>query len=693
MYRKEQVRMKQKKNWLAFVLITFVSLGIIALICHASITRPAIFICRLEIFLLLYLFLILHCFFDVRKMYDWIHKHRLIIGIALFVFCVANCFNGSSLGMFNEYIQPGEGTDLISPILGRARAIRSDEWMVNVPRLMSAGYSEYGPLNDLVRATTSSNLVASGGLQLDYAALRDPSSWGYYLFGSEYGLSFQWSYRLIVGFLLWYELFIILTKGKRILSVFGASLIWFSTFNLWWSIVTQLITGPAIVVLFYYYIKQHNRTKRLLIGSALAIAGADYVCALYPAWQVPMGFIILSMMIWILIENDEWRHYQVKDWVVFSVNIFFMVSIIARFIWIDMEYITGISETVYPGARVEYGGMSVQKLLGYLYVMLAFIMTQANPCEMSCIAVVFPLGILLDVYVLYKQKGKNTLLICLSVPMLLLLLFCTTGLPPIIAKLFLMTYSTALRAVDYLGIVLAIIMIVAIGEIHDGLKVNVPLAVAFSCTTIIPSLLYCLSLDDRTIVRIALIVLACIMICTIVLVLVEYRKLQYSGQIFASVALISTGMLVNPIMVGTDAISSKPAFEEIQKLVDKNSGARWVGLNSIVLPQFVLACGAPTVNSINYIPNYEMWEILDPNKKYEEVWNRYAHMVVSLSDDGESHYELLGLDSIQLRLNRQDFLSIDIDFVVTQNQISGEWTEILESVYEESGIWIYKVIL
>ena len=236
-------------------------------------------------------------------------------------------------------------------------------------------------------------------------------------------------------------------------------------------------------------------------------------------------------------------------------------------------------------------------------------------------------------------------------------------------------------------------MIVAIGEIHDGLKLNVPLAVTFSCATIIPSLLYCLSIDDRTIVRIALIVLACVMICTIVLVLVEYRKLQYSGQIFASVALISTGMLVNPIMVGTDAISSKPAFEEIQILVDKNSGARWVGLNSIVLPQFVLACGAPTVNSINYIPNYEMWEILDPNKEYEEVWNRYAHMVISLSDDGESHYELLGLDSIQLRLNRQDFLSIDIDFVVTQNQISGEWTEILEPVYEESGIWIYKVIL
>lgn len=684
--------MKKKKNWVSFAGLTLVSLGILAILVHSSITRPAVFIRRLEIFVLLYVFGALHCFIDIRKMYDWIHRNRLLIGLCLFAFCVLNCFNGSSLGMFNEYIQPGNGSDLISPILGRVRAIRSDEWMVNVPRLMSAGYSNYGPINELVRATTSSNLVASGGLQLDYAALRDPSSWGYYLFGSDYGLSFQWSFRLIAGFLLWYELFHILTKGKRILSLFGTCLIWFSTFNLWWSIVTQLIAGPAIVVLFYYFVKENNRPKRLIIGMALAIAGADYACALYPAWQVPMGFIILSMMVWILIENDEWKHYQAADWIIFGIDVLFMFSIIARFIWIDMEYITGISETVYPGARVEYGGMSVQKLLGYLYVMFAFIMPQANPCEMSCIAVAFPLGLLLDGYVLYKQRGKNTLLLCLSVPMMLLLLFCTVGLPPLVAKLFMMTYSTALRAVDYLGVVLAIIMIVCISEIRDGTKVKLPLAFAFATVTIVPSLLYCLPMDDRWIVRIAVISLAVLLTVIITMILAEYHRINHAGQVCASVCLISTGMLVNPIMVGTDAIYSKPAAKEIQALVENNPGTRWVGLNSIVLPQFVLACGAPTVNSINYIPNYDMWEILDPGKEYEEVWNRYAHMVISLSDDNESHYDLLGPDSIQLKLNRDDFLSLNIDFVVTQSTISEDWLDILSPVYEEAGIWIYQMI-
>ena len=397
-------------------------------------------------------------------------------------------------------------------------------------------------------------------------------------------------------------------------------------------------------------------------------------------------------MVWILIENDEWRHYRTIDWVIFVIDVLFMLSIIARFIWIDMEYITGISETVYPGARVEYGGMSVHKLLGYLYVMFAFIMAQANPCEMSCIAVVFPLGILLLAYVMIRKKGRNTLLLCLSVPMIVLLLYCTVGLPPILAKVILMTYSTAVRAVDYLGVVLAIITIVCLGEIQDGLKVNTYLAILFAFITIIPSVLYCLPMGERLIVKFAMLVLAVLLILLITVVLTDRKRINQTGQVFASVGLISTGMLVNPIMVGTDAILSKPAAEVIQFITQENKGGKWMALNSIVLPQYALACGAPTINSINYIPNYDMWEILDPEREYEEIWNRYAHMVIAFSDDDQSHYELLGPDSMQMRLNREDFLSLDLSYVITQNEITDGWKDILFEKYNESGIWIYEVV-
>ena len=87
-----------------------------------------------------------------------------------------------------------------------------------------------------------------------------------------------------------------------------------------------------------------------------------------------------------------------------------------------------------------------------------------------------------------------------------------------------------------------------------------------------------------------------------------------------------------------------------------------------------------------------MWEILDPEREYEEIWNRYAHMVIAFSDDDQSHYELLGPDSMQMRLNREDFLSLDVSYVITQNEITDGWKDILFEKYNESGIWIYEVV-
>lgn len=684
--------MAKKKNISIFLIITTLFIGLSVIVWNHTILRPNLLFKRMELVILFYLFCSLHCFLDIKKMYEWLHKYRYVIFIALFAFSVLNCFNGSSLGMFDNYFQTGKGSDFVSPVLGKARAIRSDEWMVNVPRLISAAYSNYGQYNSLVRATTSTNLVASGGLMLDYAALRDPSSWGYYLFGSSFGLSYQWSYRFIFGFAIWYELFLILTNNKKLLSLFGTALVWFSTFNLWWSIVTQLITGPAIVVLFYYFLKEDNKVKRLIIGSGLAIAGSDFACNLYPAWQVPMGYIVLSMMVWELIENQKWKKYDWKDWVVFGIDVLFMLSIIARFIIVDMEYIDGISKTIYPGARVEYGGFSLTKLLGYLYVTLAFIVPQTNPCEMSCIAIVFPLGLLLDLYVLHKSKYKNKLLICLSFPMLLLLAYCSVGLPPILAKVTLMTYSTPERAVDYLGVVLAIIMIVSLCELEKIGKFKLFHAFVLSLITIIPSFLYCYKLDDHMIVKIVMFIETIIMIIILTNIIGDTKfPNKNMGKVLATMCLITTGILVNPIMVGTDAIFSKPAAKEIIKIVKEDKGARWVGLNSIVAPQYLLACGATTINSINYIPNYELWKKLDPENKYEKIWNRYAHMVIELGTEESSSYDLLSPDSIKLTLSKSDFEKLNVSYVMTQNEIPDSWTDLLSQIYKEDGVWIYKM--
>lgn len=675
------------------VILSIIFFGILGVLIFASQRSLRVKIVRVELCLIVYAFLLANCLCDREKLYSFLFKKRWFIYGLLVLFFVINKINFSSVACFDGSIQPGEGSDLIYPIFGYARGIRSDEWLVSIPRMMTAEYTNYGVLNNIPRAVTTSNMSASG-LQLDYASLCKPIGYLYYLLGSEYGLAFNWSYKLIMGFAFCFELFLILTKESKLVSFFGAILLWFSPFNMWWSMSLLLMAGCAIIVLFYYFIIQKNSLHRLGIGVLLAIAGADFVTDLYPAWQVPMGFIILSLMAWVLITNDNWKHFTKIDWLVFVVDVIFMISIIGRYLYIDMDYIESVQKTIYPGSRVEYGGMAIPKLLGYFTSELSIFGGVSNPCEIGTIYGAFPLGLILMVYVQIREKGKNTLLWCLSVPTLMLLTYCTIGLPPLVCKLVLLTNSTSARATDFLGVLAAIGLIVSLAEMKKQ-KILLPFwggcLISVFCSFI--ACRYSLQLIEDGRFRYPVIVLAVITAIGIAIIISNVKKERISKWIMVTsgTLLLGASLCIHPFMIGLDVINSKPVAKEIKEILSEDPNSKWIAVGGIVTPNYLIACGAPTVNSVNYVPNYEMWSLLDPDKKYEEVWNRYAHMAVSLSDDGNSNYLLNSPDCMTMVLNKEDFDKLNIDYVFTQYSLQGEWAEYFTEIYNEAGCWIYKV--
>ena len=689
--------MKKKKeyNWLLFGILTIIAIFTSLYVLKCLPGGKKMFFRRCEIIFLLYAFFCLHCFFEVNSIYETMHKYRWIIYFALLVFFVANCLNLSSLGMFDVYIQNGKGSEFINPLFGRSRAIRSDEWMVNVPRVLSGTYFNYSGINDVVNATRYNSLVATGSIIRDYAILADPSKWGYLLFGAEYGLSFFWGYKLIYGFAFWYELFLILTKNKRLLSIFGTSLVWFSTFNMWWSIVNQLISGAAILVLFFYFLKSKNSYIRLLIGMALAIAGADYCMNLYPAWQVPMGYIILSIMIWMIITEKPWKTFCKKDWLFFAVDVAFMLSIILRYLQVDATYMEAIQKTVYPGSRVSYGGNSIKKLLGYFYVLFASLWDIDNPCEIGCFPVGFPLAYILMADVLFKEKKKNNLLFFLFVPLVILTCYCTFELPKIIAKVLLLTYSIPARAVDYLGLLLVIILIVCLSEVYENkVEINLLESTIIVLISVCPAIAYSVSYTSQKREIVAIIFVGILAIISLISILSKVDKKYFNFKIstvFVSVCLTLNAMLVNPIMVGVDVILSKPAAKKVQEIAKKDHNGKWIALDSLASSNFLIACGAPTINSTNFIPNFGLWKKLDPDNKYEEVWNRYAHMAVSLSQTDESEFLVRAGDFIACVLSEEDLKKTGVKYLFSQSEIMGSWEDMVTEIYHEDNVYIYQI--
>ena len=648
-----------------------------------------VFAKRLILLLILYVFFMLHVFLNIRSMYRQIYKYRWLIAFMIFVFCVLNKFNGSSLAQYDLYIQQGFGSEFVQPLFGQSRYIRSDEWLVSVPRIMSAEYTNYGLYNDIVMGTTHTNMSASG-LYLSYSALAKPSDWGYYLFGSEYGLSYVWCFHIIFGFMFSYEFCYILAKKNKMVGLFGACLIWFSMFNMEWSIVTWIFAGQAALVMFYYFLSQEKLWKRALLGIGTALFAAEFIVNLYPAWQVPAGYIYLGILIWMFFSQKErWNKYKLKDWALAAACVIFMVSVVAAFVYNDLDYIREISNTVYPAGRVDYGGFKLDKLFGYLSSTLSPFLTYTNASEMACFFTLFPVPMILFFYVMVKKKGKSLLMWCLTVPTVFLTLYCTFELPHKLVELTLMTNSTSGRTVDIVGYANVLMLVVARSEYEDLKQMKWYVAAPITIASVAVSVYYAQGMDVKaTIVYTIALAVFAMVVGTLLLARVK-PVMKNAAMAGMAVVVFVTGMSFNPVQVGLDAITTKPVAAEIQKLMEEDPDAKWIGVNSNILGDYLVALGAKAINSTNYVPNMDLWHYFDPNETMAEIYNRYAHLTIETLD-GDSSISLMQTDWIHLKLNYAQLEDLGIEYLFSTEELESDRVE-LEEVYGEMNAYIYKV--
>ena len=154
-----------------------------------------------------------------------------------------------------------------------------------------------------------------------------------------------------------------------------------------------------------------------------------------------------------------------------------------------------------------------------------------------------------------------------------------------------------------------------------------------------------------------------------------------------------TGVYIRPITKGTYAVDSKPLAKEIQSIVKTDKKSKWIAYGGgIVLSGFSVACGAPTINSVNTYPNMELWKKLDPSGQYNEVYNRYAHIDIDFTDSDTS-MELLQADCMRIHLSYKDLVKTDVKYIVALVTLtSGNEYVDFEQLYSEDGSYIYKVI-
>jgi len=677
------------------------------------------------------LFVLFHFIAKIPDFYNFMFKYRYVLAVTVFFVLVIGQIHFSSVAMFDYHIQPGYGSEFIAPIFGSANPIRSDEWAVSTPIQLAAQFDPepFGRYNYITRGTATENMHY--GLTFNLASLAFPFS-VFHLFGAEYGISARWVGLLIMTFMISLEFSYIITKKNRLLALVGACLITFSPFFQWWSYVLFIPAGLGVLVCFYYFINAETKVRKILLALGAAVFLSMFIVNLYPPWQVPASYLYLGLAVWIIVDNWE-RIKQLKklDYVIIALTAILVTGVVGVFLYESREYLAGITNTVYPGARIETGGgvafadftnrMMNAGLLAPMSVRNSFLYT--NISEFGGFYTLFPIPILFASFLMIKEKRVDLLSLILIIVSVFIGTYIIVGWPQVLARIFLMSFSTSIRVLDILLFVQIFLFLRIMSwkanhnEISENNENAKPQSTKPQNTKCKPQNInykaQILTISGAIAVSACLTFIAHFLSRTtfyypipawyFVISFVGFSVVLYSifdfqrnKKIFMSACIylicfsLFTFITVHPIMRGLDVIYSKPLSEKISELA-VNPDEKWISLDHVLYgPPFLVASGASTINSTNFYPNLDLWHELDPERNYENIYNRYAHVSVELTSDNTS-FVLYHADHMLLRLSYSDLYTAGVRFIHTREPLQDNETVRFVLLYDEGGSRIYAV--
>lgn len=642
--------------------------------------------------------------YGINKLADLSYRYRFIIAGLIFGTLVFGEIHGSSLLYWHNYFENSAVS--FDTIIGMARGIRSDEWAVNTPMMLSQYFNGSGLFpyySETIRGALTDVFIIYGQPVRDIAVLFRPFHWGYLFLSPAKGLSFFWISRTIGLFLVSFEFAMLFTKKSRILSLIYAILITWAPVIQWWfainGLVEMLIFGQLALIMTVLYMKAKSYYRRVFYAFILFICAGGYILSFYPAWQVPLGYLFLALFIGTVHENWRDFNWNKKDlFILIGVVILLglgMTYVLSK----SLDTILSILGTSYPGSRFETGGNQLLRFFlypGNFFFPFARELPFANPCELAVFFDFFPMGILLSGWVLFKERKRDGYLISMLVVSLMLILWCLFQWPEWLAKITLLSYSQAARAFLAVGLLNILLLIRALSLLETSFsrKIAGVFAVLIGIMiTFVSTNVYKGYIDVKMVIVILPILIGSFY------VIMNGNK-EWAKKAFLGIAIFITfisGMFVNPLSKGIDVIYDQEIVKEIKQINDANSGL-WVvdsgndtGFPIINIPIMV---GAPTINSTNVYPLLERWHLLDPNKSQEDIYNRYAHISINLvNGETKSTFELKNPDQFTIKLSTSDLELLNVRYILSKhklNEFSSDKVNFKE-LSSANGFTIYEI--
>lgn len=593
-------------------------------------------------------------------------RFRWPLALGLWALCVVFEISGSSLSLLS--LNTGGDGDTV---FGIPRPIRTDEWAVFTPMALSQVFSDGGDFSyfqDTLRAVETDMYCVYGQPVADWPIIFRPFQLGYLFLGAAKGLSFFWCGRLIMLFMVSLELGLrFLCPRSRALALGYAALVALSPFVQWWfsvnGLVEMILFGSLALLWGIGYLRSRRFGARLLYALGISWCLAVFVLTMYPAWEVPFAYIFLALLIALLLQEVPKAHLDWRDGLVALAAVMLAAGAVAAIVFFkSAETVAAVSQTAYPGQRESGGGGYLLSYFWYPFTILAPLQNTTilpNPCEAASIYSLFPFCLVLPFLALGTAKGSRKRLIPLLAATALLLLYAAFGMPSFLADATLLGKSTASRVFSASTFAMAILLFMALHDLA-GHPARPLVIAAIPCWILLAAgALFC-GQDEVGAAKTAVVlaIALALMLLTAFAVDTRGRRLFCVGCL--AIAFMG-GALVNPVARSIDGLLANPAYQTLQQC--NGPEEKWASVgDAFYLNNLGIASGARTVNSVNTYPQLDTWRKLDPEGAYEDIYNRYAHILVNLTDgsDGLPLFQLEAPDSFTLNATADDLRSLGI---------------------------------
>ena len=668
--------------------------------------------------LFLLLFGVLHAFVACHRMaLHVLYRFRYPIAMAFLAVGVVLSLSGASIWCYTLTL-PSADQGLI---FGIPRSLRSDDWLVDASLFSSQSTNGFSEISSIVEGVSNDVSIGFNLPSWSIAALFRPFQWGYLVLGFARGLSFYWCARPFVLFLITFECMMLFTDKNKWLSATAAIAVGFSPFVEWWGgSFYFMVYGQALVLCLHYFLRQESHWKKRGIGLVLAWLCGCYVMTMYPGWMVPFFYLFAGMgivdVMWFV--RDVKHGEEVQPLFINKIDILCLLGslvlvtgVIGAGFYLASSEITRMMDTVYPGKRFSLGGDALRYVESAPWS-LFFAVNPSSPTvnysESSAIVALFPAGAVASTAYCIRKKKIDPAVMILLVLEAAAFVFMVFGFPSWLSKITLMSNVISTRAVGELGYLDLVLLVYALARCSDAgahgvvaprTKVFLIGASVFLSAALVMVARIAAGIEFRMIYMVLLFLLFAGMIYCVLcrFVLSDHRYEKWLLMFFA-VGVFLSGICVNPIQQGVGPLTDSDLSNAVKAVLQEpeasdNQNDRWIAVGSTVTPNVCVAAGAKTINCTNVIPNLELWGIVDGTGEYSDIYDRYAHVGVTLGK-GKTTFSLVQEDVISVALSDKDLEKLGVGYVVSAKRLTGESSDDgigFLPVGEGDGYTIYKV--